>query len=83
MKNISAENQAIDFFIKRGEYAADLAEQHCRNMEFDKGVDLFKQAYGFLKKAENERPEDESIKSKIILVKQKYQEAKKNLEAQT
>jgi hypothetical protein len=75
-----AHSQAIDFFIKRAEYSATLATQHCKDTEYEKGMNLFKEAYGYLKKAENAHPDDENLKKKIDEIRQKYQDAKKKFE---
>ncbi len=76
---MTAEDQAIEFFVKRAEYAADLAIQHCRNMEFDKGSTLYKQAFVYYKKAEKALPENPEIKQKLGEIKIKYQEAMRNM----
>ena len=75
-----ADQQAIDFFIKRAEYSAGLAAQHCRDSEFEKGVNLYKQAYAYYLKAQQAKPDDAPLKAKIEEIKQKYQEAKKSME---
>lgn len=72
--------QAVEFFLKRAEYSATLAAQHCRDKQFDKGMNLYKEAYGYLKKADAAVPENADIKSKLEDVKIKYQDAKKMCE---
>jgi hypothetical protein len=76
-----AGTQAVDFFLKRADYAAGLAVRHCKDNEFDKGANLYKEAYGYMKKAEAAVPDDMQIKQKLEELKQKYQEAKKNADA--
>ena len=77
---MSAEKQAVDFFIKRAEYSATLAAQHCRDMEYEKGMNLFKESYGYYKKAEQKLPDDLELKKKLDDIKNKYQDAKKKYE---
>lgn len=71
-----ASKQAIEFFIKRGDLAAETADHHVHDNEFSKGMKLYQQAYGFYKKALQNLPDDESLKQKIEDVRGKYQNAK-------
>ena len=75
----SAEDQAIEFFIKRAELASEIASRHCKDNEFEKGINLYKQAYTFYLKAQKSHPDDEELKAKIHDIKLRYQEAKKML----
>ncbi len=77
---MSADKQAVEFFIKRAENVANQAVQHCRDKEYDKGANLFRQAYIFYKKAENAMPEDEKIKTRLEEIKGKYQDAKQKMD---
>ena len=74
----SAEEQAVDFFIKRAELTTGIAYRHCKDNEFVKGMNLYKQSYAFYLKAQKSRPDDEELKAKINDIKLRYQEAKKN-----
>ena len=71
--------QVVGFFLKRADYAATLAAQHCRDTEFDKGAKLFKEAYVFYKKAEQALPDDAEIKQKVEETKLSYQDAMKKM----
>jgi hypothetical protein len=73
-----ANDQAVEFFIKRADYNLNLAAQHCRGKEFEKGMNLYKEAYSFMMKALKSRPDDAVIKKKVEDTKFLYQEAKKN-----
>lgn len=75
-----AESQSVAFFIKRGDYALNLAAQHCKSMEWEKGMNLYKEAYTYYKKAEVSLPTDAGLKQKIEQAKSKYQECKKKCE---
>lgn len=77
----NADSQAIEFFVKRAQLAADTADHHCRDGEFSKGATLYRQAYGFFLKANQARPEDAEISQKLQNVKEKYQEAKTKADA--
>ncbi len=70
-----AGEQAIEFFIKRAQLAADTADHHYRDREFDKSAKLYRQAYGFFKKARENRPDDAEILQKLNSVKAKYQDS--------
>lgn len=74
--NNNASEQAIEFFIKRAQITSDTAARHCSDNEFEKGMNLYKQAYAFYLKAQKNRPSDPDLKQKIADIKTKYQEAK-------
>lgn len=74
-----ANEQAIDFFIKRAAITSETAARHCKDLEFQKGMDLYKQAYAFYLKAQKNRPDDIDLQEKIAEIKKKYQEAKQQL----
>ena len=75
----NADEQAVEFFIKRAEITGETAERHCKDQEFEKGMNLYKQAYAFYLKAQKNRPDDPDLQSKINDIKQKYQAAKQQL----
>lgn len=77
-----ANEQAIEFFIKRAAITSETAERHCKDLEFQKGLDLYKQAYAFYLKAQKSRPDDPELQEKIADIKLKYQEAKQLLSQQ-
>ena len=79
---MSAEKQAVEFFVKRATYAETLADQHCRDNELEKGITLYKQAFAFMKKAEKNLPDDDEVKTQLNGIKTKYQSAKIQFEAQ-
>jgi hypothetical protein len=76
-----ANDQAISFFIKRAEYNTGLAGQHAKGREYDKALKLYKEAYGFIMKANQAKPDDIAIKQKMEDIKAKYQEIKKLVES--
>ncbi|GAB4320814.1 MAG: hypothetical protein Kow0069_24890 [Promethearchaeota archaeon] len=61
-------DQVNEFFLKRAKLAEDIAEQHARDGEQDKALELLKQAYAFYTKAGSE-PD-------VKRVKARYQELK-------
>jgi hypothetical protein len=77
---MSAEKQAVGFFVKRAEYSEGLAAQHCRDTEYDKGTKLYREAYGYYMKASQSLPDDAELKAKLEDVKKRYQEAKQKME---
>jgi hypothetical protein len=78
-----ASDQAVDFFIKRAEITRETAYRHCKDAEYEKGIKLYKQAYGFFLKAQQKRPDDSELQEKIKHLKLAYQEAKQNAAKQT
>ena len=81
MRNMSpsADEQAIEFFIKRARITSETAARHCKDQEYQKGMDLYKQAYAFYLKAQKNRPDDANLKEKIADIKEKYQHAKQQI----
>ncbi|MHA1612195.1 MAG: hypothetical protein ACTSVZ_11710 [Promethearchaeota archaeon] len=70
-----AGEQAIEFFIKRGQLSADTADHHYRDREYSKSAILYKEAYVFFLKAKRNRPDDASILEKLNSIKTKYQDS--------
>ncbi|WP_457556770.1 hypothetical protein [Candidatus Harpocratesius sp.] len=73
----SAEDQAIEFFIKRAQLSLETADHHVRDGEFEKGAKLYRQAYSFFLKAQQNHPEDQDLAAKLKSVKEKYQDSVK------
>jgi tetratricopeptide (TPR) repeat protein len=69
-------DQGIDFLIKRAEYSARLAGLHFRGNEFDKAINLYREAYNYLKKALENRPDDSIIANKMEEIKKSYDQAR-------
>ncbi|MHA1775238.1 MAG: hypothetical protein DRO88_05955 [Promethearchaeia archaeon] len=79
----SAEDQAIEFFIKRAQLASETADHHVRDGEFDKGAKLYRQAYGFFLKAQKNHPDDQELAILLQEVKKKYQDSIQKSQAST
>ena len=57
-----------DFLVRRGEYSENLADSHIKTaMEFKKAAILYKEAFGYFKKAGD--------KVRCIRIKEKYDSA--------
>lgn len=69
----SAEDQAVDFFIKRAKLAYETADHHVKDGDFINGAKLYKQAYSFFKKAQQKLPDDGDLANYLQEVKKKYQ----------
>ena len=74
-----ANEQAVDFFIKRANIASETAARHCKDLDYEKGLNLYKQAYAFYLKAQKNRPDDQELLTRINDVKSNYQDAKQKL----
>ena len=80
IRMVNAGDQVVSFFVKRGKLSAELAYRHCKDQEFEKGITLYKEAYSYFLKAKQSLPEDQDLANSIEDIKQKYQQAKKDLE---
>jgi len=56
-----------DFLVRRGAYSETLGDQHIISMEFKKAAVLYKEAFGYFKKAGD--------KERCIRIKEKYDSA--------
>lgn len=61
-----SENET-NFLVRRGEYSENFGDQHITAMEFKKAAKLYKEAFGYFKKAGN--------KKSCIRIKEKYDSA--------
>ncbi len=56
-----------NFLVRRGEYSENVADSHKKGMEFKKAALLYKEAFGYFKKAGD--------KKSCIRIKEKYDSA--------
>ena len=49
-KNIDTSSQFIEFYKKKGDYLVELSENHYKNKEYKKTLELLSQAYAMYEK---------------------------------
>ena len=67
---IDTSAQFIEFYVKKGQYLVELSENHFKNKEYKKCLELLSQAYGMFEKG--------GAKEEAKNVKVKFNEIKKN-----
>ena len=70
-KKIDTSDQFIEFYKKKGDYLVSLAENHFKNIEYRKCLELLNQAYNMYMKG-NYTKLAESIKERFMEIKEKY-----------
>lgn len=65
-------DQVNEFFVKRAKLAEDIAEQHIKDKELKKGLELLNQAYQFYTKA-GTVDDATRIKARFVEIKKQYQ----------
>ncbi len=69
-RKIDTSAQFIEFYIKKGHYLVELSENHFKNKEYKKCLELLSQAHGMFKKG--------GAKEDAEKVKVKFNDIKKN-----
>lgn len=64
-------DQWIDFYVKKGKYLTGLSENHYKNKEYRKALELLNQAYNMFKKG-NAPELAEETKQKFSEIKAKH-----------
>ncbi len=70
-RKIDTSAQFIEFYKKKGDYLVSLSENHFKNIEYRKCLELLNEAYGMYKKG-NYTDLAESTKQKFMEIKEKY-----------
>jgi hypothetical protein len=70
MSPIDTSKQFLAFYLKKGQYLVELSENHFKNREYKKCLELLSQAHGLFKKG---GAKDEAEKVEV-----KFKEIKKN-----
>jgi hypothetical protein len=68
-RKIDTSAQFIEFYIKKGHYLVELSENHFKNKEYKKCLELLSQAHGMFEKG--------GAKEEAAKVKVKFNEIKK------
>ncbi len=70
-RKIDTSAQFIEFYKKKGDYLVSLSENHFKNIEYRKCLELLNQAYGmYMKGYYNELAE--KTKQRFLEIKEKY-----------
>ena len=70
-EKIDTSAQFLEFYKKKGDYLVSLAENHFKNIEYRKCLELLNQAYNMYMKG-NYTKLAESIKERFMEIKEKY-----------
>ena len=70
-KKIDTSSQFLEFYKRKGDYLVELSENHFKNKEYKKTLELLNQAYAMYQKG-NCTQDAENVKKKFQEIKQKY-----------
>jgi aspartyl/asparaginyl-tRNA synthetase len=70
-RKIDTSDQFIEFYKKKGDYLVSLSENHFKNIEYRKCLELLNEAYVMYKKG-NYTESAENTKQKFMEIKEKY-----------
>jgi hypothetical protein len=69
-RKIDTSAQFIEFYVKKGHYLVELSENHFKNKEYKKCLELLSQAHGMFEKG--------GVTEEAKKVKLKFEDIKKN-----
>jgi len=70
-KKIDTSEQFLEFYKRKGDYLVELSENHFKNKEYKKTLELLNQAYSMYQKG-NCIEEAEKVKQRFQEIKQRY-----------
>lgn len=70
-RKIDTSAQFIEFYVKKGHYLVELSENHFKNKEYKKCLELLSQAHSMLEKG-GAKEEAESVKLKFNDIKKTF-----------
>ena len=70
-KKIDTSSQFIEFYVKKGHYLVELSENHFKNKEYKKCLQLLSQAHGMFEKG-GAKELAEKTKKRFSEIKQKH-----------
>ena len=76
-RKIDTSAQFIEFYKKKGDYLVTLSENHFKNIEYRKCLELLNQAYGMYMKGKYIELA-EKTKQRFLEIKEKYFKKKEN-----
>jgi hypothetical protein len=70
-KKIDTSAQFIEFYVKKGHYLVELSENHFKNKEYKKSLELLSQAHGMFERG-GAKEEAEKVKLRFEDIKKNY-----------
>ena len=70
-KKIDTSAQFIEFYVKKGHYLVELSENHFKNKEYKKCLELLSQAHGMFEKG-GAKEEADKVRLKFNDIKKTY-----------
>jgi len=70
-RKIDTSKQFLEFYIKKGHYLVELSENHFKNKEYKKTLELLSQAHGMFEKG-SAKDEAEKIKARFNDIKKNF-----------
>ena len=70
-KKIDTSAQFLEFYAKKGHYLVELSENHFKNKEYKKTLELLAQAHGLFEKG-GAKNEAEKVKARFNDIKKTY-----------
>ena len=70
-RKIDTSAQFIEFYVKKGHYLVELSENHFKNKEYKKCLELLSQAHGMFEKG-GAKEEAEKVKSRFKDIKKAF-----------
>jgi hypothetical protein len=71
MSPIDTSKQFLAFYLKKGQYLVELSENHFKNKEYKKTLELLSQAHGMFEKG-GAKDEAEKVKARFNDIKKTY-----------
>jgi hypothetical protein len=68
---IDTSKQFIEFYVKKGQYLVELSENHFKNKEYKKCLELLSQAHGMFEKG-GAKDDAENVKTKFNEIKSNF-----------
>jgi len=68
---IDTSAQFLDFYVKKAQYLVELSENHFKNKEYKKTLELLSQAHGLFEKG-GAKDEAEKVKARFNDIKKTY-----------
>ncbi len=70
-RKIDTSGQFIEFYVKKGKYLEELSENHLKNKEYKKALELLSQSYSMYEKG-GAKDDASRIKEKFNKIKTQY-----------
>jgi len=70
-RKIDTSAQFLEFYVKKGQYLVELSENHFKNKEYKKTLELLSQAHGMFEKG-GAKDEAEKVKGRFNDIKKNF-----------